>query len=414
MAIKFIDLCSGIGGFHSGLTATGHYECVGHAEIDPHASKAYAAIYGKEGGLNYGDLRKIKPKKLPDFDLLCAGFPCQSFSVAGRRLGFKDTRGTIFFEIARIIAEKRPSFILLENVPGLLSHDGGRTLTTIFSSLVEMGYNLEWMVLNSKYFGVPQQRRRLYIVGYLDSRCAGKVFPLGSSNAKNLKQLIPGAQGQRVYETDGIACTQCAGAGGWGGRTGLYFIDMNINPKITDVARCMPDMDITLYLNELRMRALADALGNQTAETVEDKLTEAFDMLYQEYVPDEQRAAIEARIERENAAEQARLEAKRLFAVFHIRENGEDYHFTSDHFRTPMQAAYRYRLYDRGELSANPETLASAFIETNPISLKEFNEACTDINSDKRITALVEFDLDEGNVSICNSSDNAWSKRILL
>lgn len=239
MAIQFIDLCSGIGGFHSGLTATGHYECVGHAEIDPHASKAYAAIYGKEGGLNYGDLRKIKPKKLPDFDLLCAGFPCQSFSVAGRRLGFKDTRGTIFFEIARIIAEKRPSFILLENVPGLLSHDGGRTLTTIFSSLVEMGYNLEWMVLNSKYFGIPQQRRRLYIVGYLDSRCAGKVFPLGSSNAKNLKQLIPGAQGQRVYETDGIACTQCAGAGGWGGRTGLYFIDMNINPKITDVARCI-------------------------------------------------------------------------------------------------------------------------------------------------------------------------------
>lgn len=106
----------------------------------------------------------------------------------------------------------------------------------------------------------------------------------------------------------------------------------------------MPDMDITLYLNELRVRALADALGNQTADTVEDKLTEAFDMLYQEYVPDEQRAAIEARIERENAAEQARLEAKRLFAVFHIRENGEDYHFTSDHFRTPMQAAYRYRL----------------------------------------------------------------------
>ena len=160
----------------------------------------------------------------------------------------------------------------------------------------------------------------------------------------------------------------------------------------------MPDMDITLFLNELRVRALADALGNQTAETVEDKLTEAFDM----------RAAIEARIERENAAEQARFEAKRLFAVFHIRENGEDYHFTSDHFRTPMQAAYRYRLYDRGELSANPETLAAAFIETNPISLKEFNEACTDINSDKRITALIEFDLDEGNVSICDSSDNAW------
>ena len=239
MAIRFIDLCSGIGGFHSGLMATGHFECVGHAEIDPNAVKAYKAIYGAEGGKNYGDLRKINPQDLPAFDLLCAGFPCQSFSVAGRRLGFQDTRGTVFFEIARIIAEKRPSFLLLENVPGLLSHDGGRTLTTIFSSLVEMGYHIEWMVLNSKYFGVPQQRRRLYIVGCLDDRCAGKIFPLGSSYAKNLKQLIPGAQGQRVYETDGVACTQCAGAGGWGGKTGLYFIDMNVNPKITDVARCI-------------------------------------------------------------------------------------------------------------------------------------------------------------------------------
>lgn len=232
MAIPFIDLCSGIGGFHSGLVNTGHYRCVGHAEIDKNAEKAYNAIYGEEGGLNYGDLRTINPRELPHFDLLCGGFPCQSFSVAGRRLGFRDTRGTVFFEIARILAEKRPPFLLLENVLGLLSHDSGRTLNTIFSALVEMGYNLEWMVLNSKYFGVPQQRRRLYIVGYLDPRCAGKVFPLSGGNAKNLKQLIPGPQGQRVYETDGIACTQCAGSGGWGGKTGLYFIDMNADPVI--------------------------------------------------------------------------------------------------------------------------------------------------------------------------------------
>ena len=214
MAIPFIDLCSGIGGFHFGLVNTGHYRCVGHAEIDKNTEKAYNAIYGEEGGLNYGDLRTINPRELPHFDLLCGGFPCQSFSVAGRRLGFRDTRGTVFFEIARILAEKRPPFLLLENVLGLLSHDSGRTLNTIFSALVEMGYNLEWMVLNSKYFGVPQQRRRLYIVGYLDPRCAGKVFPLSGGNAKNLKQLIPGPQGQRVYETDGIACTQCAGSGG--------------------------------------------------------------------------------------------------------------------------------------------------------------------------------------------------------
>ena len=140
MAIPFIDLCSGIGGFHSGLVNTGHYRCVGHAEIDKNAEKAYNAIYGEEGGLNYGDLRTINPRKLPHFDLLCGGFPCQSFSVAGRRLGFRDTRGTVFFEIARILAEKRPPFLLLENVLGLLSHDSGRTLNTIFSALVEMGY----------------------------------------------------------------------------------------------------------------------------------------------------------------------------------------------------------------------------------------------------------------------------------
>ena len=170
----------------------------------------------------------------------------------------------------------------------------------------------------------------------------------------------------------------------------------------------MNDIDLTLYLNAYRVRALADALGNQTAETVEDKLTEAFDTLYQEYVPDEQRASIEARIERENAAEQARLEAARRFAVYHIRENGDDCHFTSDYFLSPMQAAYRYRLYARGELSADPKTFADAFIETNPVSLEYFSKVCADIHSDDRVTALFEFDLDEGRVSVYDGTDNEW------
>ena len=170
----------------------------------------------------------------------------------------------------------------------------------------------------------------------------------------------------------------------------------------------MNAIDITLYLNAYRVRALADALGERTAETVEDKLAEAFDMLYQEYVPDERRATVEAKIEQEDAAEQARIEADRRFAVYHIRENGEDRHFTSDYFRTPLQAAYRYRLYDRGELSANPETLADAFIETTPISLHAFGAACADIRADSRITTLIEFDLDEDYVSICDSGDNEW------
>ena len=170
----------------------------------------------------------------------------------------------------------------------------------------------------------------------------------------------------------------------------------------------MNAIDITLYLNAYRVRALADALGERTAETVEDKLTEVFDMLYQEYVPDEQRATIEAKIEQEDAAERARLEADRRFAVYHIRENGEDRHFTSDYFRTPLQAAYRYRLYDRGELSADPEALASAFIETNPVSLEYFGKVCANIHADDRVTALLEFDLDEGRVSVYNGTDNEW------
>ena len=170
----------------------------------------------------------------------------------------------------------------------------------------------------------------------------------------------------------------------------------------------MSDIDITLYLNEYRVRALSDALGNQTAETVEDKLAEAFDTLYQEYVPDDQRASIEATIENEYAAEQAEMEAARRFAVYHIRENGDDYHFTSDNFRSPMQAAYRYRLYERGALSAVPETFADAFIETNPVNLEYFNEVCSDIHSDDRVTTLLEFDLDEGWVSVYDGADNEW------
>lgn len=168
MAIRFFDMFAGIGGFRSGLEAVGGFECIGHCEIDKRTNMAYCAIYDTEGEYYCDDARKINPDEMPDFDLLCAGFPCQSFSVAGKRLGFEDTRGTLFFEVARLLAAKRPAFFLLENVPGLLSHDGGKTLETIYAALIEMGYHFEWCVHNSRYFGVPQQRRRLYIVGYLD------------------------------------------------------------------------------------------------------------------------------------------------------------------------------------------------------------------------------------------------------
>lgn len=141
MAIRFFDMFAGIGGFRSGLEAVGGFECIGHCEIDKKANQAYNAIYQPKGEIYFEDATKIDTNDLPDIDLICAGFPCQSFSVAGKRLGFRDdTRGTLFFEVARIAEAKRPPLFLLENVPGLLSHDGGRTLFTIFSTLVELGY----------------------------------------------------------------------------------------------------------------------------------------------------------------------------------------------------------------------------------------------------------------------------------
>ena len=138
MAIRFFDMFSGIGGFRSGLEAVGGFECIGHCEIDPYPNTAYNAIFDTRGEYYCDDARKINPDEMPDFDLVCAGFPCQSFSVAGRRLGFEDTRGTLFFEVARLLKAKRPAFFLLENVVGLLSHDEGRTLETIYSALSDI------------------------------------------------------------------------------------------------------------------------------------------------------------------------------------------------------------------------------------------------------------------------------------
>lgn len=268
MAIRFFDMFAGIGGFRSGLEAVGGFECIGHCEIDKRTNMAYCAIYDTEGEYYCDDARTINPDEMPDFDLLCAGFPCQSFSVAGKRLGFEDTRGTLFFEVARLLAAKRPAFFLLENVPGLLSHDGGKTLETIYAALIEMGYHFEWCVHNSRYFGVPQQRRRLYIVGYLDPRCAGQIFPLSGGNAAHLRQLIGGAQGQRVYDPNGVACTQAATSGGWGGKTGLYFIDMNADPVVTRSYHSMTPMvlDSIKYTGDKRY---LNVIVNNPLEAIE-------------------------------------------------------------------------------------------------------------------------------------------------
>lgn len=268
-AIRFFDMFAGIGGFRSGLEAVGGFECVGYCEIDKYANQAYKAIYDTKGELYFEDARTIKPCDLPDIDLICGGFPCQSFSIAGKRLGFDDdTRGTLFFEIARIAAVKRPAFLFLENVPGLLSHDGGRTFATILAALDELGYDVAWQVLNSKSFGVPQSRKRVYLVGYFRERCAGEIFSFTETNGTPLIQVLPGTQGNRIYSDQGVSITLTSGAGGVAGKSGLYeiglpikvktksgfqiahtvtpgntqgcfFIDMNPPPNLTENARCI-------------------------------------------------------------------------------------------------------------------------------------------------------------------------------
>ena len=226
--IQFFDLFSGIGGFREGLRRAGNFVCVGHCEVDTYADKNYRLLFDTEGEWFCNDARTIETERMPDFDLLCAGFPCQAFSIAGKREGFADARGTLFFEIARLVADKRPAYFILENVPGLLSHDKGRTFHTILSTLSELGYGVEWKVLNSKDFGVPQSRKRVYLVGYLDRRCAGKILPFPTANGTPLVQIQTGRQGERIYKAEGLSCTLTSGAGGVGGKTGLYEVGVPI------------------------------------------------------------------------------------------------------------------------------------------------------------------------------------------
>ena len=155
---------SGIGGFEYGMELSKmDFECVGYSEIDENAKSIYQRHYPKH--INFGDATRIKTEKLPDFDFLVGGFPCQSFSIAGNRQGLDDTRGTLFFEIARILKDKRPRYFLLENVKNLLSHDKGNTFKTITGVLSELGYTISWKIYNSRNHGVPQNRERIFITG---------------------------------------------------------------------------------------------------------------------------------------------------------------------------------------------------------------------------------------------------------
>lgn len=232
MSIKYLDMYSGIGGFRSALDEVGGFECVGYCEIDKFAKQAYETLYDTKGEMYFEDARNICPDDLPDIDLICAGFPCQSFSLAGKQRGFDDTRGTLFFEVARVAAAKRPALLYLENVQNLLSHDKGWTFETILEVLDDIGYDVSWTVLNSANFGVPQSRNRVFITGFLRGRCAGEIFAFSQANPKTLKQRLPGREGNRVYDSNGLAITLTSSAGGFGGRTGLYILPIKSKTKI--------------------------------------------------------------------------------------------------------------------------------------------------------------------------------------
>ena len=266
---------AGIGGFRSGLSKFGDFFVpVGFCEIDPYARKAYEAIYDTKGELFFEDARKIVPEELPDIDLICGGFPCQSFSIAGKRGGFEDARGTLFFEIARIARVKRPKYLLLENVPGLLSHDNGRTFATILNTLSELGYDVAWQVLNSANFGVPQARKRVFIIGYLGERSSGEIQAFTDANPKTIIQKVSGRQGDRVYDKDGLSCTLTSNGGGFAGNTGLYSVGQLPIKSLTKSGYQIAEPGDSIDLAYPNLNTRRGRVGKQIAHTITPNITQ--------------------------------------------------------------------------------------------------------------------------------------------
>ncbi|MEI4336618.1 DNA cytosine methyltransferase [Streptococcus suis] len=221
--MKFLDLFAGIGGFRLGMERAGH-ECVGFCEIDPFARKSYKAIHNTEGEFEFHDITAVTDESVRGIgrvDVICGGFPCQAFSIAGKRAGFEDTRGTLFFEIARFASILRPKYLFLENVTGLLNHDNGNTFETILGALDELGYDAEWQVFNSKNFGVPQNRERVFIIGHLRGAGGRAIFPFGGNDTAidskqqkinkvgNIRKMGKSQSGD-VVSVDSLAPTLCS------------------------------------------------------------------------------------------------------------------------------------------------------------------------------------------------------------
>ncbi len=203
-SFTFIDLFCGIGGFRISLAKAARPfglepRCVFSSDIDPEAAKTYQANFGEYPS---GDVSKIRPESIPDHDVLCAGFPCQPFSIMGNSEGFLDSRGTLFFEIAKILQAKRPKSFLLENVKQLASHQGGATLKKILDVLRQLGYSVDYKILNSLDFGLPQKRERLFIAGF--NKPVDFPWPQGDKPLMSLKKILESRVDPKYFASERI------------------------------------------------------------------------------------------------------------------------------------------------------------------------------------------------------------------
>ena len=272
--MKFLDLFAGIGGFRFGMESAGH-ECIGFCEIDKFARASYKAIHNTEGEIELHDITTVTDEEIRNIghvDVICGGFPCQSFSIAGSRRGFEDTRGTLFFEIARFADILKPKYLFLENVKGLLNHDRGKTFKTILRALDGLGYDVEWQVLNSKNFSVPQNRERVFIIGHLRGQRTRNVFPIIREDAKsdnqhskieNIGNVNPSGNGMNgeVYSSQGLAPTLRAYQGG------------NLEPKIrvkeaTKQGYAEAEIGDSVNLSHPNSKTRRGRVGKQIANTL--------------------------------------------------------------------------------------------------------------------------------------------------
>lgn len=256
--IRYVDLFCGLGAFHQAFKRPGGFECVFACDIDDRVRRIYEANHGIAPA---GDIRLVDPSELPDFQVLCAGFPCQSFSIAGLRRGFGDDRGNLFYEVLRFVDAKKPKVVILENVKNLKGHDGGKTYITIKTLMEQRGYGFSSAVLDSAHYGSPQCRQRIFMACVLGGSFS---FPDRSATPRPVSSVIDpsdtsswsqagyylvpkkskprpfrpriiydvhssstkkgGRQGERVYDVSGCGVTVCASSGGPGAKTGLYKV----------------------------------------------------------------------------------------------------------------------------------------------------------------------------------------------